>query len=45
MKVMSSFTKEEMALFYKMTTKVKEILRQEKNKEETPKKVRKIRIE
>lgn len=45
MKVMSSFTKEEMALFYKMTTKIKEILRQEKRKEETPKKVRKITIE
>lgn len=45
MKVMSSFTKEEMNLFYKMTTKVKEILRQEKRKEDTPKKVRKIIIE
>ena len=45
MKVMSSFTKEEMDLFYKMTTKVKEILRQEKKKEETPKKVRKITID
>lgn len=45
MKVMSSFTKEEMALFYKMATKVKEILRQEKRKEDTPKKVRKILIE
>lgn len=45
MKVMSSFTKEEMELFYKMTTKVKEILRQEKKKEETPRKIRKITIE
>ena len=45
MKVMSSFTKEEMELFYKMTTKVKEILRQEKREEDTPKKIRKIRIE
>lgn len=45
MKVMSSFTKEEMELFYKMTTKVKEILRQEKKEEDTPKKIRKIRIE
>ena len=45
MKVMSSFTKEEMNLFYKMITKVKEILRQEKRKEDTPKKVRKIIIE
>lgn len=45
MKVMSSFTKEEMDLFYKMTTKVKEILREEKRKEDSPKKVRKITIE
>lgn len=45
MKVMSSFTKEEMDLFYKMTTKVKEILREEKRKEDLPKKVRKITIE
>ena len=45
MKVMSSFTKEERNLFYKMTTKVKEILRQEKRKEDTTKKVRKIIIE
>ncbi|MDE5908697.1 MAG: MarR family transcriptional regulator [Lachnospiraceae bacterium] len=45
MKIMSSFTKEEMDLFYKITTKVKEILRQEKKKEETPKKIRKITIE
>lgn len=44
MKVMSSFTKEEIDLFYKMTTKVKEVLRQEKKKEVTPKKVRKITI-
>lgn len=45
MEVMSSFTKEEMDLFYKMTTKVMEVLRQEKKKEATPKKVRKITIE
>ena len=45
LKIMSSFTKEEMDLFYKMMTKVKEILRQEKKKEETPKKIRKITIE
>lgn len=45
MKVMSSFTKEEMDLFYKMTTKVMEVLRQEKKKEATPKKVRRITIE
>lgn len=45
MKVMSSFTKEEMALFHKMTTKLKEVLRQEKKKEETPKNIRKITVE
>lgn len=45
MKVMSSFTKEEIDLFYKMTTKVMEVLRQEKKKEATSKKVRKITIE
>lgn len=45
MKVMGSFTKEEIDLFYKMTTKVIEVLRQEKKKEATPKKVRKITIE
>lgn len=45
MTVMSSFTKEEIELFHKMTNKVKEMLRQEKKKEETPKKVRKIAIE
>lgn len=45
MKIMSSFTKEEIELFYKMTTKVMEVLRQEKKKETTPNKVRKITIE
>lgn len=45
MKVVSSFTKEEMALFYKMTAKVTEVLRQEKTKETAPKKIRKITIE
>jgi len=45
MKVVASFTKEEMELFYKMTTKVMEILRQENEKEKTPRKVRKIVIE
>lgn len=45
MKVISSFTKEEIDLFCKMTTKVLEVLRQEKKKEETPKKIRKITIE
>lgn len=44
-KVMSSFTKEEMDIFYKMMIKLKEILRQEKKKEVTPKKIRKITIE
>lgn len=45
MKIMGSFTKEEMDIFCRMTTKVKEVLRQEKRKEEAPKKVRKITIE
>lgn len=45
LKVMSSFTKDEMELFYKMTSKIMEILRQENGKEKTPKKVRKITIE
>lgn len=45
MRVMGSFTKEEMALFYKMTSKIMEILRQENRRERTPKKVRKITIE
>lgn len=44
-KVMSSLTREEMQLFYKMSTKVMEVLRQEKKKESIPKKVRKITIE
>lgn len=45
MKVIGSLTKEEIELFSKMTTKVIEILRQEKRKETAPKKVRKIVIE
>ena len=45
MKVMDSFTREEMALFYRMTTKVMEVLRQEKKKEAAPGKIRKIIIE
>lgn len=45
MKVVNSFTKEEMELFYKMTSKLMEILRQENKKEKVPKKVRKILIE
>ena len=44
MKVMSSFTKEEMALFYKMTSKVKEILKQEKLQKANLGIVRKITI-
>jgi len=45
MKVVGSFTKEEMELFYRMASKVIEVLRQEQKKEEAPKKVRKIVIE
>lgn len=44
-KVISSFTKEEMELFYKMTSKIIEILRQENQEEKTPKRVRRIPIE
>lgn len=43
--VMGSFTRDEMELFYKMTSKIMEILRQENRKEKAPKKVRKITIE
>lgn len=43
--IVESFTKEEMALFYKMTFKAMEILRQENRKENIPKKIRKIKIE
>lgn len=45
LKVMGAFTKDEMELFYKMTSKIMEILRQENRKEKAPKKVRKITIE
>lgn len=45
MQVVGSFTKEEMELFYKMTSKIMEILRQEHQKEKAPKKVRRIPIE
>lgn len=45
MRVVNSFTKEEMELFYKMTSKGMEILRKENKKEKAPKRVRKIRIE
>lgn len=44
-KVMSSLTGEEMQLFYKISAKVMEVLRQEKKKESIPKKVRRITIE
>ncbi|MBO4864026.1 MAG: MarR family transcriptional regulator [Eubacterium sp.] len=44
-KIFSSFTKEEIELFVKMTGKVKEVLKEEKQKEAAPKKVRKITIE
>ena len=45
LKVMGSFTADEMTLFYKMTSKIMEILRQENSRVNTPKKVRKITIE
>lgn len=45
MQVVRSFTEEEMALFYKMTSKIMEILRQENQKETVSRKVRKITIE
>lgn len=45
LKVMGAFTKDEMELFYKMTSKIMEILRQENRREKAPKKVRKIAIE
>lgn len=45
MKVLGSFTREEMELFYKMTSKIMEILRTENKKEKAPKKVRRIPIE
>lgn len=44
-KVIQSFTKEELELFYKMTSKIMDILRQENKKEKVSKKVRKITIE
>lgn len=45
MKVVGTFTKEEMELFCRMMSKVLQVLRQEHKKEEKPKKVRKIIIE
>lgn len=43
--VFSSLTKEEIEVFDKVLGKVLDVLRQEKRKEETPKKIRKITIE
>lgn len=45
MQILTSFTKEEMDVFYKMTDKVVKILKQEKQKEEGKNRVRKIMIE
>lgn len=45
MKVMGTFTREEMELFYRMTSRVIEVLHQEHRKEEGTKKIRKITIE
>ena len=44
-KVMNSFTEEEIAIFYKMTSSIKDVLKQEKKKGQEQKKVRKIEIE
>lgn len=44
-KVMNSFTEEEIAIFYKMTSSIKDVLKQEKKKGQVQKKVRKIEIE
>ncbi len=43
--VMGTLTREETALFGKMMVKVIDVLKQERKKEETTKKVRKITIE
>ena len=45
LQVINSLTGEEMELLRNMTTKVLEVLRQEKQKEAKPKKIRKIEIE
>lgn len=45
MKVVSSLTKEEIELFYKITSKVKEVLKQGHEQEKAARKVRKITIE
>ncbi len=44
-RIFSELTDEEIALFFKMTEKVKKVLKEDKSKKETPKKVRKITIE
>ncbi len=43
--VVSSFTKEEIDLFYRMTAKVIAVMKQENRRKEAPKKVRKITID
>lgn len=44
-RIFSELTDEEIALFFKMTEKVKQVLKEDKDKKEEPKKVRKIAIE
>ena len=44
-RIFSELTDEEIALFFKMTEKVKRVLKEDKDKKEEPKKVRKIAIE
>ena len=44
-RIFSELTDEEIALFFRMTEKVKTVLKEDKNKKEAPKKVRKITIE
>ena len=43
--IITSFSREEMDIFYKMLDKVMDVLKQEKKKDESQKKVRKITIE
>ena len=44
-RIFSELTDEEIALFFKMTEKVKRVLKEDKTKKEKPKKVRKISID
>ena len=44
-KLFSSLTEEEIELFFKMTSKVKDVLKEDRKKETTKKKVRKINID